>query len=340
MLNRGRARRACVHLLQLVLVATAARGLTAASYNASDWDSLLRSYVTPNASRAGIVTNLVDYAALASDVRFQAWIDSLAVANMTDVATDRSLYFAFWINAYNSLAAYLVATNQCKEDAFGYCGPTASIRQVGEQQPNVFASVWKMTAGTVGGVQYSLDDIEQLLRQPANLSRDPRIHSAIVCASLSCPNLQPRAFLPESIDATLNATMAEWLGNPFKGFARTGDNSYSLSPIFQWFASDFTPNVSAFILPFVPETDRAWLASLRDPSVAYFDYDWDLNGDVACPHGTRPCCPGWALLILVGVLALTTGILFSTVPRLHARREIAKFVAGGGESLPLTRDHM
>ena len=47
--------------------------------------------------------------------------------------------------------------------------------------------VAQMDAGNVGGSMYSLDNIEHDTLRPSY--RDARIHAAVNCASVSCPDM-------------------------------------------------------------------------------------------------------------------------------------------------------
>merc|ERR1739848_585946 len=95
---------------------------------------------------------------------------------------------------------------------------------------------------------YTLNDIEHgVLR----LMGDPRIHSAIVCCSVSCPDLRQEAYVPSKLEAQLNDQMREWLSNTGKGLL-IDENSANLSRIFLWFQQDFQPSVTEFLASFHP----------------------------------------------------------------------------------------
>ena len=58
------------------------------------------------------------------------------------------------------------------------------------------------------GQQRHLDDIEHGLIRTAGRVRRPRIHVAVVCASVGCPMLRSEAFVARRIDAQLDDTNA------------------------------------------------------------------------------------------------------------------------------------
>jgi hypothetical protein len=171
---------------------------------------------------------------------------------------------AFWINAYNLLAIKMVVEHY----------PLASIRDAG----SFLWPVWKKTAGLVGGNAYSLDEIEHdILR---GRFHDPRVHFAIVCASVSCPDLRVEPYDAASLDAQLEDAARAFLANPAKGLvANQAAASVSVSSIFRWFGADFAG--AGGVLAFVrAKGDAAVVASVagrRDDELGWIDYDWSLN---------------------------------------------------------------
>ena len=88
---------------------------------------------------------------------------------------------AYWINAYNAFTVELILDHY----------PVASIRDIKEGVPFI-NSVWDIDFIKIEGKTYSLNDIEhRILRREFD---EPRIHFAIVCASISCPKLRNEAF--------------------------------------------------------------------------------------------------------------------------------------------------
>ena len=150
--------------------------------------------------------------------------------------------------------------------------PVKSIKDAG----SFFSPVWKKTAGVVGGKDITLDDIEHgILRKMG----EPRIHIAIVCASVSCPDLRTEVYTEKKLNAQLDDQMKGLLANSGKGLQidRQKGKIY-ISSIFKWFKEDFESRggVVTFITPYSPERDRKYLQG-KNYKVAYLDYDWDLN---------------------------------------------------------------
>ncbi|MCZ6541330.1 MAG: DUF547 domain-containing protein, partial [Nitrospinae bacterium] len=141
---------------------------------------------------------------------------------------------------------------------------------------NLLGSVWKKTVGVVGGKDDTLNEIEhEIIRKMG----DPRIHAAIVCASVSCPDLRKEAYTKEHLDAQLNDQLRRFLANRGKGLQINHKNGrILLSKIFDWFEDDFEPKggVLPFLARYAPEPDRSLLKN-GDADVSYLDYNWDLN---------------------------------------------------------------
>lgn len=235
----------------------------AAGFDLALWDALLAAHTRPVSDAAGV---RVDYRGLARDPRWPALLAGLAAAEAPPAAA-RAEQLAFWINAYNALAIDVVLKAY----------PVASIRDAG----SLLRPVWDRPAGSVGGRTVSLGEIEHRVLRPLG---EPRIHAAIVCASISCPSLRREAFRAERLDAQLEDALRGFLADPRKGSRLEPDGRVlTLSPIFEWFAEDFDPagGVRAYLAPRLPAASARALAERGDAlGLRYFDYDWELN-DVA-----------------------------------------------------------
>ena len=221
---------------------------------------LLSEYTAPVDAEVG---TQVDYAGLLAEPRWKALVDALALVD-PDQLSSRPEKLAFWINAYNILAIEIVVRHY----------PVKSIRDIG----SLFRSVWKREAGRIGGRGYSLDEIEHDILRPM---KEPRIHGAIVCASISCPNLARIPYSAEGLDAQLDASVRAWLMRPEKGVSLDrAEKRVRVSRIFKWFSRDFggRRGVLDFVRRYAPEPEGAWLAeNLEGVRLSYFGYDWDLN---------------------------------------------------------------
>ena len=107
--------------------------------------------------------------------------------------------------------------------------------------------------------------------------REPRIHFAIVCASLSCPDLRPEVYVGARIDEQLDAAARGFLADESKGLSTAGGD-VAISKLFDWFEEDFDAGggVVAFLRRYAPEAKDGTLAG--DVSPDFLTYDWTLNG--------------------------------------------------------------
>ncbi len=246
-----------------LLAVTAAPGHPAAALmDYTAYARLLAAHVRPG-TVDGIQLALVDYQAVKADPAYQRALADLAAARPETFAT-RAERFAFWINAYNLLTIKAVIDQY----------PTRSIRDGG----TLLRPIWKKKVGVAGGRELALDDIEHGILRPE--FKDPRVHVAIVCASLSCPDLRREPYDPARLDAQLDDQARRFLGNPTKGVRLGPDpRTARVSSIFKWFREDFAPagGVVAFIRAKADPALAARLGGLADGDLSFLDYDWSLN---------------------------------------------------------------
>ena len=199
------------------------------------------------------------------EARLDRYLKALAAAKIVSMTRNEKL--AFWINAYNAFTLKLILDNY---------PAVKSIRDLDEPWAS---KSWKAASGT-----YSLDDIEHTILR--KVLKEPRIHFALVCASISCPDLLPKAFLPKKLDEQLDAATRAFLADTSKGFEivgkKDGQFTIRLSRLFEWFSGDFKKaagSVAKFVTPYLPEADRKRMERhVDDLEIVYFEYDWKLNG--------------------------------------------------------------
>ncbi len=220
----------------------------------SSFDRLLKSHVQPG-NINGIEANLVDYRALQSSDAFSAIAGQLADYDPGPLNTKQTL--AFYINAYNYFALKLVVDNY----------PLDSIKDLG----NFLFPVWKKDAGKINGKTISLDYIEHDVLRKLD---EPGIHFAIVCASLSCPDLRTEVYTADYLNQQMADQVKRFL-NQQKGkqIRQEGDQSVLyLSNIFKWFEADFVGHggVIHYLTPIDPSL-------VPYQAFETLDYNWQLN---------------------------------------------------------------
>lgn len=220
------------------------------------YEEILLTYASPGEKNA-LPAKMVDYRSLADDERWDTLIDMLAEfpVNVLETADEKK---AFYLNVYNILAMDMVTNNW----------PIRSLRNLG----SVFRPVWTHEAGVVGGEPVTLRYLEHGVLRATG---DPRIHMAINCASMSCPDLRNEPYKAEILDQQLNDQVTHFLAQENKGLTLDPDNKVVLaSSIFDWFEEDFESEggIAAFIRKYRDDIPESWDISADIP------YNWDVNG--------------------------------------------------------------
>lgn len=229
----------------------------------SAWTKLLKTYVV--ASPDGI--NRVRYAAFKREghAALKAYIAALSATGVA--ALDRNEAFAYWANLYNAKTIDIVL------DAY----PVKSIKDIslgGGLVATLTGGPWKAKVLNVAGQDLSLDDIEHAILRP--VFKDPRVHYAVNCASIGCPNLMDEAFTGATLDVKLNAGARAYLNNP-RGLSVTNGTA-TASSIYDWFQADFGGSAKGVLAHAKAFADPALKQQLESiTTIASFGYDWSLN---------------------------------------------------------------
>jgi hypothetical protein len=204
-----------------------------------------------------VANGSVDYALLLQN---RSGLDSL-LAQAAEVSFEeystfsRARQLSFMINLYNAATLVLILDHY----------PVKSIKDIG----GLFSSPWNRKFIRLFDHKIGLGHIEHdILRSEF---KEPRIHFAIVCASIGCPHLINEPYLPDKLEQQLSDAEQRFLS------ARPAANYYAdgklyLSPIFKWFREDFggETGVMTFAQRYFPEANP-------ETKIVYTDYDWSLN---------------------------------------------------------------
>ena len=247
-------------------------------FSYADYAAVLKAYVN--------VEGLVDYKSLKADRmrldRFNASSAKHPRAAYEEWTENEKI--AFWINAYNSLTLQAIIDHYPIEASFigSFRFPDDSIRQI--------PGVWDKLEFKAMGRPMTLDEIEhETLRVEFN---EPRIHLALVCASMSCAVLRTEPYTGERLSAQLDEQTRRFLQRP-KNFRIDRDNNrVHLSSLFKWYGKDFVKTygtdtgyeghdrieraVLNFSSNYLGDSDRSYLRDRRY-GIKYLDYDWSLN---------------------------------------------------------------
>jgi hypothetical protein len=231
------------------------------AFDFSDWDTLIKKHVRAK-TIDGILINAVDYPSLKIDPLFSGLASRLSSYSLLSLESQKSK-MTFWINVYNIFAAKMITDNY----------PIKSIKYAG----SIFRSVWKQPAGILGGKKITLDEIEHKILRKMN---DPRIHMAIVCASVSCPDLRLESYAVEKLNGQLDDQMRRFLRSREKGMKLDEmKNQVYLSSIFKWFKEDFDNRggVLEYIGQYITAEEKKALSDSQ-MKINYMDYNWNING--------------------------------------------------------------
>ena len=225
------------------------------------WDGLLKTYVSTHPD--GL--NRVAYGAV-TDTDKAKLSDYIGRLSATPVGMlNRAEQQAFWINLYNALTVQVVLDHY----------PIASIMDI-SISPGFFSKgPWGKKLISVAGEPVSLDDIEHRILRP--IWKDPRLHYAVNCASVGCPNLIARAYRADDMDAMLTANARAYTNSPYG--VRIDAGKVVASKIYDWFQADFGGNekgVLAHLLKYADGPTKVALEQAR--GIDDYDYDWRLNG--------------------------------------------------------------
>ncbi len=227
------------------------------------WDRLLKTYVKPGAD--GL--NRVDYAAFKRNdqAALKAYIKGLEAIDLATLS--RPEQFALLANLYNAKTVDIVLDHY----------PVKSIRDIslGGGLLGVFASgPWKAKVLKIKGVELSLDDIEHGMLRP--VFKDPRVHYAVNCASVGCPNIGTEAFTGAKLEAQLDAAARAYV-NSRRG-ADPRPDELVVSSIYDWYQKDFGGSEAGVIAHLKSYADPALALKLENAtSIADYAYNWSLN---------------------------------------------------------------
>ncbi|MCC4799104.1 hypothetical protein BCT30_10545 [Enterovibrio norvegicus] len=218
-----------------------------------DWQTILTKYVIKRD-----YNNLFRYADVSDEDKalLEKYLSDLTQMDPRDYS--RSEQFAYWINLYNALTVKLILDEY----------PVKSITKLGG-----FMSFgpWDEDVAVINGEDITLNDIEHRILRP--IWNDPRIHYAVNCASLGCPNLSDEAYDGENMEKLLTEAARQFTNSP--KCLLISDNTLIISSIYDWYGSDFGDDEQAILREIDKYRDgkklEGWSGKIK------YEYDWSLN---------------------------------------------------------------
>ncbi len=238
-------------LASLFLMATAAAiGQTSEPLDA--WARVLNTYVDERGR--------VDFAGLAAgsdDLR--AYVDYIAAVSprsTPDAFATADAELAYYLNSYNALAMYNVIDT----------GIPQSLAFLFRKFTFFYWNEFNIGGEKISLYRYENDVIRRL--------GDPRVHFALNCMSVSCPQLPRVPFTANSVQRQLEAETRRFFAEARNIRVDHVRQTVEVSAILDFYTEDFLANDPSLI---------AYINRYRDDqipnryTVEFIDYDWTIN---------------------------------------------------------------
>lgn len=224
----------------------------------SAWDTLLKQHITTDT----LGLNLFDYAGVgeaqsAELAQYIMALEDTQVARLT-----KAQQMAFWINLYNAVTVKTILEHY----------PLESIKDISFSL--ISFGPWGKELVEVGGEALSLNDIEHEILRP--IFKDNRIHYAVNCASIGCPNLQKDAFTADNTESLLEQAAQQFINHP-RGVT-VAEDELILSSIYAWYEEDFGEDeeeVIEHLKQYANPDLKQQLVEIDE--IEDYQYDWKLN---------------------------------------------------------------
>ncbi len=237
----------------LLLIMSVFIGYSQDGVSHKSYDELLQKYVNDQ--------GMVDYKGLKSErAKLKSYL-SVLESNPPKDSWTRDQKLAYWINAYNAFTLELILRHY----------PVKSIKDIGSTIKIPFVSTaWDVKFINIGEEEYDLNNLEHgIIRKEFE---EPRIHFALVCAAVSCPKLQNRAYLPEKLEEQLTKAAEDFLANPNKNEFKSAKKA-ELSKLFNWYGGDFKNDGT--LIEYINQYAPTKLE--KNANIDWKDYNWALN---------------------------------------------------------------
>ena len=232
------------------------------------WSDLLKKYVI--ADNDGI--NRVDYKAFKAEAHspLKSYIAQLTAIDPRTL--NKNEQFAYWANLYNAKTIDVILDHY----------PVDSIRNI-SLESGLFDLVkktvgvggpWKTKVVTIAGHKLSLDNIEHDVLRPT--FQDPRVHYAVNCASIGCPNIGTQAFTADNLEDMLESNAKAYINHP-RGVTVANGKAVA-SSIYDWFITDFGGDESGIlehVKKYASDDLKSKLEKITE--IDSYKYDWSLN---------------------------------------------------------------
>jgi Protein of unknown function, DUF547 len=264
---------AVVFALTTSFMAVAVHAQSSLDNTTGAWDKMLKKHVSWNS--AGVASSVAYKGFQADRAELKKVLDGFSALTKADYdKLKKEDKLAFLINAYNAYTVEIILTKY---------PDLKSIRDIG----NFAKKTWSIKFFNLLGEERNLDNVEHdMIRAPGAFD-DPRIHMAVVCASIGCPALRPEAFVGATLDATLEDSVKRFLKDKTRNRFNATSGKLEVSKIFDWYKGDFDKGLKGitsreqFFGKYADllAADAAGQQILKEgkASISFLDYDWSLN---------------------------------------------------------------
>ena len=225
-----------------------------------EWDAFLVRYLRIGADGVhGVAYGEVTPADRARLGRYIAYLAGLPISEYA-----RPEQMAYWINLYNALVVRVVVDHY----------PIASIRDVGSPPGAPGTGPWRQELVEIEGVPVSLNDIAHRILRP--IWRDPRVHYALSCGAVGCPNLQPEPFAADQLERQLSEAAMAYVNH--SRCIRIEGDQLGLSSLYRWYRDDFGGTDRAVINHLMAYAEPGLAMKLqRFDRISDHGFNWRLN---------------------------------------------------------------
>lgn len=190
------------------------------------------------------------------------YVDAMTKVDLP--AYRRPEQMAYWINLYNALMVKLILDHY----------PIASIRKIERSGAGSKTTPWNRPLVEIDGVSLSLNDIENHILKP--IWNDPRMHYAITCAAVDCPNLQAIPFSGNQLEQQLSDAVMAYVNDPRCITIENGE--LHVSSLYRWNLKAFGGSERDVIQHLMAYAEPDLAMRLQDFDRLHGDhFDWRLN---------------------------------------------------------------
>lgn len=176
------------------------------------------------------------------------------VGTMDLTGSDANTKKAFYLNAYNIIVIYQVSKFYPLKSPMDQSGFFDRVKY------------------KVAGESLTLNEIE--IKKIILKYKDPRIHFALACGAVSCPELASFAYQPHLLNQQLEVRTKKAINDTDFIQVSTTNKIVKISEIFKWYQRDFTSK-GGTVMDFINQYRYNPIPNKFKQE--YYEYNWNLN---------------------------------------------------------------